>query len=525
MADRHSQQRQDSYQVRHYIASRKNSQDSQKGLTTQMSTKLSDKELNQPLLCSSNINVNSKNVLQFMNEPMVASHSQSKTELELKEVLQEDRTPKYTSLEEHDEAGQIEVYCWGLNDSSQLGQATSSSRTSNRNSTIPRKLSLKFTPAQIACGKNHTLFLSKDGDLWGLGDNSCGQLGLNLPVAYEPTKVYLNQRVARVECGTNFSMIQMQNSLSSHDPSLAGFIYSSGLNDEAQLCLGMLDSKVSEFMKIPLQQGITSFSCGSSQSAFLDSHYQQLWHGGNSKRLLKLELPEELSAEGMASVKCGANGLAVLTNRGSVFWKRGEYKMEQLQSLKGIYQIHACENHYVARSHSNEIFYWDQSGEVKTLSFDQKLSPSAIAQMDIGADYGHVVDASGNLYGWGNNQNGEVGSGDTYPRQKLTQIRVFNKHKQYLRCQKIYTGHNHSFSLFEKLETPRDPIVPHQSAQTGALQTRSKSYNLPKQINENSSRRDLRCDHIASELAREPSNQELRKQQYEQTQQAIFKYR
>ena len=71
---------------------------------------------------------------------------------------------------------------------------------------------------------------------------------------------------------------------------------------------------------------------------------------------MKLELPEELSAEGMASVKCGANGLAVLTNRGSVFWKRGEYKMEQLQSLKGICQIHACENHYVARSHSNEIF-------------------------------------------------------------------------------------------------------------------------------------------------------------------------
>ena len=49
--------------------------------------------------------------------------------------------------------------------------------------------------------------------------------------------------------------------------------------------------------------------------------------------------------------------------------------------------------------------------------------------MDIGVDYGHVVDASGNLYGWGNNPNGEMGSGDTYPRQKLTQIRVFNKHK------------------------------------------------------------------------------------------------
>ena len=49
--------------------------------------------------------------------------------------------------------------------------------------------------------------------------------------------------------------------------------------------------------------------------------------------------------------------------------------------------------------------------------------------MSIGKDFGHVVDQFGNLHGWGNNKNGELGTGDCFPRNKLAQIRIFNESK------------------------------------------------------------------------------------------------
>lgn len=66
-----------------------------------------------------------------------------------------------------------EAWCWGRNDSGQLGDGT----TESRNRPTPVATSLRF--GVIAPASHHTCALTTDGAAWCWGDNSAGQLGDN----------------------------------------------------------------------------------------------------------------------------------------------------------------------------------------------------------------------------------------------------------------------------------------------------------------------------------------------------------
>ena len=63
---------------------------------------------------------------------------------------------------------------------------------------------------QVACGLNHTLCVSADGQTtWAFGDGDYGKLGLgNSTAKSTPTRVDTlgGQGVVRVACGTQFSV-------------------------------------------------------------------------------------------------------------------------------------------------------------------------------------------------------------------------------------------------------------------------------------------------------------------------------
>jgi len=77
------------------------------------------------------------------------------------------------------------LWCWGDNDSGQLGDNTLDSK-----STPVAVVSSGQTWAMVAAGVTHTCALATDGSLWCWGDNSAGQLGIGSNQPREiPTRV------------------------------------------------------------------------------------------------------------------------------------------------------------------------------------------------------------------------------------------------------------------------------------------------------------------------------------------------
>lgn len=99
------------------------------------------------------------------------------------------------------------VYSWGYSGLGQLGHGDTDDRTTPTRvegsqkqvspypSHVPAKSFGSSTIVQIACGGDHTLALSRDGQVWSWGSSGCGQLGLGIagaPVVQpEPVSVKL----------------------------------------------------------------------------------------------------------------------------------------------------------------------------------------------------------------------------------------------------------------------------------------------------------------------------------------------
>jgi alpha-tubulin suppressor-like RCC1 family protein len=100
--------------------------------------------------------------------------------------------------------------CWGLNDSGQLGNNTTTSSSS------PVMVSNLTNVTQISVGKYHTCALRGDGTVWCWGDNTYGQLGINTNVdSHVPVQVlgvggtgYLTG-VAEVSADGNFTCARL----------------------------------------------------------------------------------------------------------------------------------------------------------------------------------------------------------------------------------------------------------------------------------------------------------------------------
>ena len=86
--------------------------------------------------------------------------------------------------------------------------------------------------------------------------------------------------------------------------------------------------------------------------------------------------------------------------------------------MRNFKEIAAFEDNYAGLDYDNQIYTWINDEEPKLL--DSDLRGIEFSGLKIGEEFGHILDSNLNLYGWGNNQFGELGTGDSYPRLKLT---------------------------------------------------------------------------------------------------------
>ena len=107
--------------------------------------------------------------------------------------------------------GYTEYFSVGCDFSGQLGHgAEPKKHDRSKFICVPKSLSFDILIKQVSCGAEHTLILSKKGELFSIGSNEYGQLGLNdkgLEFTTAPLLVQETQNrglnIKSVSCGMN----------------------------------------------------------------------------------------------------------------------------------------------------------------------------------------------------------------------------------------------------------------------------------------------------------------------------------
>ncbi|KAG2457171.1 RCBT1 protein, partial [Polypterus senegalus] len=122
-----------------------------------------------------------------------------------------------------------EIYAWGHNGYSQLGNGTTNQGIS------PLQVSTNLVNkkvTEVACGSHHSMALTSDGEVFAWGYNNCGQVGsgstANQPTPRKVSNCLQNKVVVGIACGQTSSMAVLDN----------GEVYAWGYNGNGQLGLG-----------------------------------------------------------------------------------------------------------------------------------------------------------------------------------------------------------------------------------------------------------------------------------------------
>jgi alpha-tubulin suppressor-like RCC1 family protein len=130
----------------------------------------------------------------------------------------------------------------------------------------------------------HMLALTKNGEVFGWGDNWNGHLGLGQEEQYEqylPTKIPFDVEISDICAGGNYSMFITKT----------GNLFACGANSRGQLGLGDDESDVRSPVLVPLE-GVVSVACGWEHSLVLTRDGTLYSFGNNQQFRLGIKVPE-----------------------------------------------------------------------------------------------------------------------------------------------------------------------------------------------------------------------------------------
>lgn len=180
------------------------------------------------------------------------------------------------------------------------------------------------TVVQIACGQNHSMALTNDGQLYSWGCNRFGQLGLGTASEQEKKPSLITSLagipIAFIACGSNHSFAV----------SKSGAVFGWGKNTCGQLGLtDFINRKYPGQLKSLRSIRVKFIACGEDFSVFLTSDggvftcgagmHGQLGHGSLSNECLPRKVTE-LMGSTVTQVACGRrHTLALVPSRGRVY--------------------------------------------------------------------------------------------------------------------------------------------------------------------------------------------------------------
>ncbi|MBN2725401.1 MAG: hypothetical protein JXR95_15155 [Deltaproteobacteria bacterium] len=281
------------------------------------------------------------------------------------------------------------VYCWGWNYAGQLGNGNT------EDAHEPVQTSLVAAAENIDCGSSHTCALLSSGQISCWGSNYSGELGKGDTgnTSSTPTLVTGINNGIIVKNGSGFSCaVRSDNTL-----------WCWGSNSDEQLGNGQ-----SEGSNVPVQvsngevylSNVTDVDCGERHACAIYSNNVACWGDGTDYKLGNGTEDDESFAnpvsdiENPSKVVCGTSSTFVKSSDGK-FYVWGSNYMGQLGL--GIIQ-----NYSILPSELTSI--------------------SGITGFDSGTDHTCAFISSGMGYCWGNNSQGQLGTGNQITESAPTPI-------------------------------------------------------------------------------------------------------
>ncbi|KAG2387862.1 hypothetical protein C9374_001456 [Naegleria lovaniensis] len=177
------------------------------------------------------------------------------------------------------------VYTIGLNQSGQCGTGGSNKDFH----VIFQKVKIAFEHKddhviQIACGEDFTICLTRHGDCYGSGRNTCGRMGISTQRNVEDehgnifnfTKIDIplqaNDKIVNITCGTSNSCFLSEQ----------GRVYMCGKNHHSQLSkMGGLKAVTTPTL-VPLKHAVKKVFCSQESITFFVTEYNEIYAVGSN---------------------------------------------------------------------------------------------------------------------------------------------------------------------------------------------------------------------------------------------------
>ncbi len=303
--------------------------------------------------------------------------------------------------------GDGSVWCWGANDSGQLGNGDQA------NSASPvRVIALDVAAVDIAAGRSHTCAVLEDGSVWCWGANDSGQVSPDAGSGTAtPLHVELSEQAAQVVAGDDFTCIRIVGT---------GVVQCWGGNAHGQLGNGQTtDSSIP--VAVPLGTPAIDIGAGSS-------HVCTVLNDG--------------------SVWCwGNNGDGQVAGDGQPVHS----SPVQVPSLSGAQFVAPGDRHSCALLATGEVWCWgnNSGGELGDGTDDATNVPvmvSAPAQASAlasGTSFSCAVFSDHHVWCWGSGADGRLGAGTASLTGSATPLQVLEVDDAQL----VTTGLGHACSV------------------------------------------------------------------------------
>ena len=290
-----------------------------------------------------------------------------------------------------------EVHSFGRNGHGQLGLGH------NNYVSLPTPIPNLPKIMEISCGYEFTVCIDKEGGLWSFGNNNNSQLGTGNTTNYNiPQKIEHIPPVRAVSCGYHHALIITNDSN----------LWSCGRNEKGQLCLGNTGGNQSKYQQTSFQQ-ISKMSTGESHSLFQNNKGKIFVCGRNSEGQVGLGNFDDPQIKVTLIPNLPLNIVQFCSGiRHSLF----------LDSKGNVFSVGYNEYGQLGLGHNNNQNVLNQIPNIPPI---QKISC-----ID---DCSYLIDVDGNLWSFGYNSHGQLGHGDTAHRNIPTKIESLNNITQTAR--------------------------------------------------------------------------------------------